>query len=147
QKEVYFGIKVRRTLQSAAPFGEATGVLLVAAAIYVLDPERRRRIPRVISAAIGAGLIANLGKLIVARQRPYVVDFDEVANAWGTFTAWFPLVGMGSQQQSFPSAHTATAAALAVLLTSLYGRGYWLFSCVAVMVALQRVETGAHYVS
>jgi len=57
------------------------------------------------------------------------------------------LLSTNSLQQSFPSAHTATAAALAVVLTSVYFRGVWLFYSVVVLVAMQRVETGAHYVS
>ncbi len=144
QKGLYF---LRRTLQSAEPFGEAAGVILVVVGIYILDPIRRGKLPRVLAAALGAGLIANIGKLVLSRQRPYVLDFEVVENVWGTFTGWFPLVGMSSQFQSFPSAHTATAIALAAALSAIYSRGIWLFPCVAGLVALQRVETGAHYVS
>jgi membrane-associated phospholipid phosphatase len=53
----------------------------------------------------------------------------------------------GSKNQSFPSAHTATAFALATALALHFPRGRRLFPAIAFLVALQRVETGAHYLS
>jgi membrane-associated phospholipid phosphatase len=53
----------------------------------------------------------------------------------------------GAGMQSFPSAHTATAVGLAVMLVSLFPRGRWLFPIIAVLVGMQRIATSAHFPS
>ena len=55
--------------------------------------------------------------------------------------------GQDSGLQSFPSAHTATAAGLAMGLAWLFPRGRWMFSALAALVACQRVVVGAHFPS
>jgi undecaprenyl-diphosphatase len=55
--------------------------------------------------------------------------------------------GDSSKMQAFPSAHTATAFGLAIGLTWLYPRGRWLFATFAVLVACQRIQSGAHFLS
>ena len=139
---------MRRPLQSAEPFGEVAGVLLILVSIYLLDPCRRLKLPRILAAALAAGLVADFAKLFVSRVRPYKLNFKlGTPDCWDTFTGWLPM-GIGrSYSQSFPSAHTATAVAFAIVLAALYPRGRWFFPSVAFLVALQRVETGAHYVS
>jgi undecaprenyl-diphosphatase len=80
-----------------------------------------------------ADLLAQAGKAIVDRPRPYRV----VPEA-------HPLVStdVGS---SFPSGHAATSFAGAVILAYLFRRGVpWLF-VLAVAVAFSRVYVGAHY--
>ena len=49
--------------------------------------------------------------------------------------------------QSFPSGHTATAVGLAIALCWLYPQGCRLFAGLAVLVALQRIHSGAHFLS
>ena len=49
--------------------------------------------------------------------------------------------------QSFPSAHTATAVGLAIGLSWMYPRGRWLFAVFAALVACQRMQSCAHYLS
>jgi membrane-associated phospholipid phosphatase len=49
--------------------------------------------------------------------------------------------------QSFPSAHTATAFGLALCLASLYPQGKGWFFTLASLVAMQRMVAGAHYLS
>ena len=49
--------------------------------------------------------------------------------------------------QSFPSAHTATAAGLAAALIWLYPQGRLLFTLLAVLVGCQRIVSGAHFPS
>jgi len=138
---------IHRPLQIAEPFGDAVGILFMGLAIAVLDPRNRRFVPRVLTAGLGAGLIADIPKLLVGRTRPSRLDFDLVANAADTFTGWLPLFSGGSGSQSFPSAHTASAFAFAIAMVTLYPRGYWLFPLTAFLVGFQRVETGAHYLS
>ena len=127
------------------PVGMGLGVMLIALGIYILDPVRRGKLPRVLAMSLGAGLAANGLKLLVARTRPR--HFDFVATLQDTFGRWLPLGAGGSAQQSFPSAHAATAIGLAIGLGWLYPRGRWLFAALAVLVACQRMEGGNHYLS
>jgi len=127
------------------PLGHGLGVLLIVVAIHQLDAARRWALPRVLACAFGAGLAANVLKMMVLRTRPNHHDFD--AGVWATFDGWFPLATAGRAGQSFPSAHTATAVGLAVALIWLYPAGRKLFITLAVLVAAQRVQTGAHYLS
>ncbi|MFH1918857.1 MAG: phosphatase PAP2 family protein [Planctomycetota bacterium] len=127
------------------PFGNGLGVLLIVLAVYVLDPRRRAAVWRVLTMSLGAGLAADVVKMLVVRVRPHKFDFQGTVQ--DTFGQWLPLVSAESGRQSFPSAHTATAVGLAVALSWLYPRGRWLFAALAVMVACQRMEGGAHYLS
>jgi membrane-associated phospholipid phosphatase len=99
-----------------------------------------------VTAVLLAGLGADVCKLIIARARPRSFDLN-TASIWDTFGRLFPIDTIQSHGQGFPSAHTATAAAFAVMLAWAYPRGRWLFAALAVMVALQRVETCAHFLS
>ena len=134
-----------KLLSVSEAFGHGIGVLLIVLAAHQLDPPRRWATVRVLSAAYGSGLAANVVKMLVTRTRPHHFDFE--GGVLATFGQWLPLTGAGSAGQSFPSAHTATAVGLAVALAWLYPRGRWFFGCLAVLVACQRIESGAHYLS
>ncbi len=60
---------------------------------------------------------------------------------------WFPLLGNGSSEQSFPSSHTATAAGLAIVLAYFYPRGRWFFPALAALAGFQRVTEQSHFLS
>lgn len=133
---------------NAEPFGHAAGVVLIAGTLAVLDPERRRWAPGLcLAAAIGGGIGANILKLFVGRTRPRNLDFAAITGVSDTFVRWWPFGSGGSALQSFPSAHTATAAGLAVALAALYPTGRSWFTALAVLVAIHRVESSAHYPS
>lgn len=132
-------------LRIVEPFGHGLGVLVIVAAIHQLDPTRRSALPRVLVASLGAGLAANGIKMTIVRIRPR--DFDFSGTVADTFGDWLPLASAGSRGQSFPSAHTATAVGLAVALVWLYPRGRRLFITLALLVACQRIQCGAHYLS
>jgi membrane-associated phospholipid phosphatase len=136
---------LRRLCGVAEPFGNGLGVMVIALGIYVLDPARRGKLARVLAMSLGAGMAANGVKLLVARVRPRYFDFSGTLQ--DTFGRWLPLGAGGSAQQSFPSAHAATAIGLAIALGWLYPRGRWLFAALAVLVACQRMEGGNHYLS
>lgn len=138
---------IHRTLELAEPFGDFAGVILVALGIAVLQPSARRHLPLLVLAVATAGLTADLFKMCVGRIRPTNLDWSVVRSVGDTFTEWFPSLRGGWKNQSFPSAHTATAWALAILLVRLLPRGRWFFPGIAACVALQRVETGSHYLS
>jgi membrane-associated phospholipid phosphatase len=130
---------------AAKVFGDGFGVMLIGLAIYTLDPVRRWAIGRVMVMSLGAGLAADVVKLLIGRVRPRYFDFQ--GGVTDTFGEWLPLLGDGAGGQSFPSAHTATAVGMAVALAWLYPRGRWLFALLVVLVACQRVEVKAHYLS
>ena len=136
---------LRRICRVAEPFGNGYGVIVIALTVYVLDPVRRGKLARVLAMSLGAGLAANGVKLLVARVRPRYFDFS--GSLEDTFSRWLPLGAGGSAQQSFPSAHAATAIGLAIALGWLYPRGRWLFAALAVLVACQRIQVGNHYLS
>ncbi len=133
---------LRDPLDACAIFGHAMMALVVLAAIYLLDPRWRRRLWFVLACAALSGLAANGAKLLLARTRP--LDFDFEGDVWTTFGQWLPAGGLS---QSFPSGHAATAAGLALGLAVVYPRGRWLFLLLAVLVACQRLECGAHFLS
>lgn len=137
---------LRELMSIAEALGHGVGVTLVVITVFVLDPTVRRGLPRFIAAVALGGLGANLIKLVISRDRPGAVDLmrTEVAQ---TFGDWLPLAHNGSLHQSFPSAHTATAVAMALMLSVLYPRGRWWFGTLAVCVGAQRVLGGAHFVS
>jgi membrane-associated phospholipid phosphatase len=131
----------------AEVFGNGVCVVFFLTAVWLLDPARRRMIPRLACASWGAGIAANLVKLCVTRERPYRWLETGAATIGEQFGGWFPLAGNPSMHQSFPSAHTATAVGLALGLTALYPRGGKLFGLLAALVAMQRAAGDMHFVS
>ena len=129
------------------PFGHGLGVVLVLLMLHQLDPARRWAIPRVAACALAAGGAADLLKMIIMRTRPNDVPLDFAGSVWATFGDWLPLLSGQSGSQSFPSAHTATAAGLAAGLIWLYPQGRLLFTVLAALVGCQRIVSGAHFPS
>jgi membrane-associated phospholipid phosphatase len=126
-------------------FAHGFGVAGILAAVAILDPKRRVLLPRLATASLGAGMLANACKLILARVRPHSFSFHgDVAE---TFGRWFPWAGAGSELQGFPSAHMATAIGLAIGLAWLYPRGRVLFFVLAISAGGQRVVWGDHFLS
>jgi undecaprenyl-diphosphatase len=138
---------LRKICGLAEIFGHGLGVLAIMAVIAVLDPWHRYALPRIAATALGAGLCANVFKLLISRQRPRSVDFGIVDRGIDTFGSWFPLAGNSSGGQGFPSSHMATAAALAIVLAAFYPRGRWLFPACAALAGMQRVLSEAHFAS
>lgn len=132
-------------LESAEAFGNGAGVILLLAGAYFLGALQGRTLPRLALASLGAGLVADAFKLIIARTRPR--DSSLAEGVLATFGDWLPSVTAESSMQGFPSAHVATAVGLAFALSYFHPRGRWVFGTFAVMVLLQRVQTGAHFLS
>jgi membrane-associated phospholipid phosphatase len=126
-------------------FGRAECVLLVVILIWRLDPARRWAVPGVAATAIFSGLAADGVKMLIARARPH--SFDFLGSVWSSFGPWLPLGSLGSASQSFPSAHTATAAGLAIALICVYPAARGLFCVLPLLVAYQRIDSGAHFLS
>jgi membrane-associated phospholipid phosphatase len=138
------------------PYGQGIGVVLVLLAVHQLDPQRRWALLRLALCGAGAGIAADIAKMLVVRARPYHFlqpdaegFFQPVlgGDVWSTFHGAFAFGAGGSAMQSFPSAHTATAIGLTMGLIWLYPRGRWFFAALTLLVACQRIESGAHYLS
>lgn len=138
---------LRKLCGFAELFGHGLGILTICVVIAVLDPWHRYALPRIAVTSLGAGLLANVFKLLIARDRPRSVDFTLVERGLDTFGDWLPLASNASGGQGFPSSHTASAAALAILLAAFYPRGRWLFPACAVLAGLQRILSDAHFAS
>jgi len=138
---------LRKICGFAELFGHGLGVLCICVVIAVLDPWHRYALPRIAVTSLGAGLLANIFKLLIARDRPRSVDFTLIDRGLETFGDWLPLASNASGGQGFPSSHTASAAALAIVLAAFYPRGRWLFPACAALAGLQRILSEAHFAS
>jgi membrane-associated phospholipid phosphatase len=142
----------KRLIRLSETFGWGGTALVIILTAAVLDPRGWRIVPRLATSSLGAGLVADVVKLLLARLRPAAANLSGMVQE--TFVAWLPTVNAkslsrayGHQLQSFPSAHAATAAGLAVGLAALYPRGRWLFFTFAVLAGLQRIDAQAHFTS
>jgi membrane-associated phospholipid phosphatase len=126
-------------------FGRGECVLLVAILIWRLDRARLWAIPGLAMTALLSGVAADGVKMLIARARPH--HFDLLGSVWNSFGPLLPLGSLGAPNQSFPSAHTATAMGLAISLMVIYPSARGLFCLMPLLVAYQRVDCGAHYLS
>lgn len=91
----------------------------------------------IFAAVAGTGLLVNLLKRLIGRGRPAVFEefgafhFQHLFNDW-TF-------------QSFPSGHSTTAMATAVVVGFLAPRFFRLFLIIALVTGVSRVVVGDHY--
>ncbi|MEM9167654.1 MAG: phosphatase PAP2 family protein [Planctomycetota bacterium] len=130
---------------------------LVAAMLWGVDARRTRAVlPRsswrragwLTLATVGAGLIAELLKLILARERPLVSggrlaeDFQQYAHHWPLID---PLMGQGNL--GIPSSHTAVAFAGAIALGRLIPGTWPVLLLLALGCAWTRMLMGAHYLT
>lgn len=136
---------VSELMSNSEAFGHGIGATLVIIAVWALDSARRPAMGTLCAASLGGGLVANLGKLAIARTRPRSYDLA-IGSGWESFGQLFP-GNIGSAEQSFPSAHTSTAVGLAVILSTWYPQGKWYFATLAILVGLQRMYCLAHYPS
>ncbi len=139
---------VRKCIGMSEIFGYGYGTALAVLTIFVLDPSRRRFLPRFAAASVAASVCAHLGKMTIVRLRPRNPELENfTGTVLDTFRDWFPLLASDSEFQSFPSGHTANAVAMMLSLMWLYPRGRYLFPLFAVLAACQRVQSQAHFVS
>ena len=82
----------------------------------------------VVAADAAADVLAELGKVIVHRHRPYEHQ-----------------LGPPTSSYSFPSGHAATSFACATVLSALAPRWRVPFFVLATMIALSRLYNGVHY--
>lgn len=147
-------------LNLAEVFAHGLGVTALIVTLLVSDPTLAMPLPgrpagprgnllRLVGAAAVGGLLVDLVKACVERVRPNSADLTAVDSAFGTFgsTALSGPLEHVAQLMSFPSGHAAAAAGLAAALGWKYPLGRPAFATLAVLSAVQRVVTSAHYPS
>ena len=133
-------------------FGDGLGAMLIVLVIFLVYKAGRRLVPRVMICALGAGLAANVVKLVVVRARPRAFDLGEgVLQSFHGLRLGVAMHDSGavwdSSLQSFPSGHAATAAGLAVGLAWLFPRARLVVVVLTALVMCQRIVVGAHFLS
>ncbi|MBA4029550.1 MAG: hypothetical protein C0478_01330 [Planctomyces sp.] len=137
---------VRDFFEAAEYYGQAFGAVLIIITAGVLDPLKKRVIPWLLVAALGAGLTADVAKQLVERQRPRDLELTN-PEVQVTIRSLLPILEGRIASHSFPSGHTATAFGLTVALAACYPRGRIWFFILGCLVGIQRVESLSHYPS
>jgi membrane-associated phospholipid phosphatase len=144
---------LKHIVQFAEAFAHGSGVFLILLAAASLDRRSWRVLPRLAIGAYGAGLLADVLKVVLGRRRPNVSDVMNI-DVWDSFLGFFAWRNAATWQealsrdiQSFPSGHAATATGLACALSRLYPRGTWFFVALAILACFQRITGEAHYLS
>lgn len=83
------------------------------------------------------GLVANIAKRLIGRARPVVYDGNGTLAFQSIFNDW--------QFQSFPSGHSTTIFAFAMVVSFLWPKLFWPAIVVAVLVGVSRLAVGMHY--
>jgi len=99
-----------------------------------------RRAWQLIASVSIAGIVAELLKLLVRRERPSLHDGANVFRAWSDR----PLSSSGL---GFPSSHAVEAFAAATVLGQLFPESRALWWALAVACGLTRIMSGAHFTS
>jgi len=145
---------LKRFVTLSEIFAHGFGIAIVGAGVWVLSSAHRKLIPRIVMCAIWPALGVHLVKLMIARHRP-IKYFDELSQAHfpssigDTFLGFMPSQQFNTIyiQQSFPSAHAATAWGLAIGMSWAFPKGRWLFFLIAILASIQRVTSFAHWSS
>lgn len=146
--------EVDRLLDFMEVFAHGTGITTLFIALLAIDRSLRSRpawpgvFVRMAATVITAGICTSTLKAVVERVRPRAADLGTLASVFGTFGTSALIDGRGGADvMSFPSGHAAAAAAFAAALAWRYSDGRWAFAVVALLAALQRVSSSAHYPS
>lgn len=152
------GGDIRRELSTWQQFGAIGSLVFVVAVFASAIPARARRMWDVVVACLIVAAACALLKMLFGRARPDIglgvsdpgllfgvsglipVEHDGV---WRLVPAW----RAGYPTASFPSSHTAAAAALAVGLRHVEPRLGWLVPVMVGIVGCARVLLGAHWAS
>lgn len=142
---------LQKLVHPAEAFANGLGVLMLLMVLWAADVGHRRGLLRATIVIFGTGLLANVGKMLVARIRPRVFFDYEMGTFPGgvveSFQGWLPLASFGYAGQSIPSGHTSTAVALAIVLCRRWPQASWAFVTLACLSAMQRIAFGHHYLS
>lgn len=119
--------------------------LPVALIIWLVQREQdatsaKRRALLVIGSPVLAGLVCEVMKLLIRRERPETAAGEWVFRAWSDRT-------FSTAQLATPSSHTMVAFGAATMLARLYPRARWVFYVIAWGCGATRVLSHGHYLS
>lgn len=100
----------------------------------------KKRALLVLGSPVLAGLLCEVMKIVIRRERPDVDAGQWVFRAWSERT--FSSAGLAT-----PSSHTMVAFGAATMLARMYPRARWVFYVIAWGCAATRVLSHAHYLS
>ena len=140
-----------KAINLSEAFAHGFGAAAILIAVYLVALEKRKLVHLAMLITLVSGVTANLLKATVVRIRPYAEGTVAVEGAGANAVAAGVEVAEQSywdaRQRSFPSGHAATAWGLALGLSIIFPRGCILFGILAVLASLQRITSGAHFLS
>lgn len=140
-----------RTLELIRFYAHGSGVFFIFLSLFLLAPEKRSLLPRLVAMVAGSSAVATISKMFVLRLRPTQINLElaTVESAWWWRFDWsLEHVAMfDASARSFPSGNMATAVALTIGLCLATPRGRWLFTMFCGLTILQRLQSGAHFFS
>ncbi len=147
--------EVARVFNLAEIGGHGTGAAMILIAALVIARCNWGRLSermlafRLIAGTYLGGLIVDVFKLLVPRVRPHSALLEPGTQAFDTFGRQLLEAGSHSRStlMSFPSGHAAVAFGLAASLGWFFPPGRAAFFGLAILAALQRPTSGAHYLS
>ncbi len=133
-------------------YSHGSGVFMILLGLILMAPNRRWYVPRLAVLAMGGGAVATIMKMFVLRPRPTGLPSLNTAtydSAWLWEFDWrlSQVALFEADTRAFPSGNVATGIALSVGLWMVLPRGKWLFFAICVGTILQRLSSGAHFVS
>jgi membrane-associated phospholipid phosphatase len=137
--ELGFKGDVKRETRFLAQYGQTVCCVLAALLIWKLDPQRAYKIDKaLLIAVLGVAIVGTFLKRLLGRARP------RRENA-GKFLG--PSFGHANFRESFPSSHSASAVAFAVVLSAAYPPAAGIFWILALICAILRYVMDAHWPS
>ena len=147
--------ELARILNLAEIGGHGTGAAMILIGALVIARPNWRRFSdrllalRLIGGTYFGGLIVDIFKLLIPRVRPHSAMLESSSQAMDTFGRQLLEAGSHSRSalMSFPSGHAAVAFGLAASLSWYFPAGRPAFIALAILASLQRLFSGAHYLS
>lgn len=145
-----------RELNALQQYGQGTAIVLLCLVVVLLDRRQRHRLLDYGVALAFVGAACTLMKWFVGRPRPKFDDPNLILGPFGMYPlprgdgvvlahAWELWKPISSDLWSMPSSHTAFAAAMSVMLATLYPRLTWLAVAMAALVGFGRMVFDAHW--
>lgn len=155
-RSIKLGGDIKREFEAQQQFGQLVSIVLVGAAMWLVDKSRRDKLWDLALSAGVANLLANAVKVLVGRPRPSLDDARVFLGPFGQYPvptdagpvlrhAWELAPGVSYALGSMPSRHAVSAAATATFLGLIYPRIRPLCWALVIFVCVARVALGAHY--
>jgi len=140
---------VRKAIHLSEAFAHFSGVVVILGTLMIVDMKNRARLIQACLLVTTSGVVSNAAKYIIPRYRPHSLAEASIPiqSSWETWGVPWSGSWFEEAVRSFPSGHSATAVALAIALSFIYPRGQWMFAVLAFMACLQRLVSGAHFLS